>query len=202
MADPLNETMTVGAPESPINGPALPSVHGIADVTEAGTVGRLALRAGPAAVDALDRALGAALRGGINSATVGEGCTALRLGPDEWLMLAEADSDPWLAARIADAAKAVAVSISDVSHRNAGIVLSGLKVEAVLAVGCPLPLDLQAFPVGRATRSVFAKAEVILWRQAANRFQIEVARSFAPYVVALLGVAIDDEAAIAAAAGA
>lgn len=200
MSDPLGEMPTVGAPESPVGGPALPSVQGVARVAEAGTVGRLVLRAGPEALGALERALGPALTGRINAATVAEGCTALRLGPDEWLLLADANSDPWLAARIADAAKGVAVSVVDVSHRNAGLVLSGSAVEAVLAVGCPLPLDLAAFPVGRATRTVLAKAEIVLWRQDADRFQLEVARSFAPYVVALLGTAIDDEAAIAAAA--
>lgn len=199
MADPLAEMPTVGGPESPIDGPALLAVEGIAAVSEAKAVGRLVLRATPESANALGRTLGAALAGRINTATVAEGCTALRLGPDEWLMLAEEDSDPWLAARIADAAKGIAVSLVDISHRHAGIVVAGPAVETVLAVGCPLPLDIASFPVGRATRTVLAKAEIVLWRRDADRFQLEVARSFAPYVVALLGVAIEDEAAIAAA---
>ena len=198
MSDLLAERPTVGAPDSPIDGPALPSAEDIAQISEAGTVGRLVLRAGSEALGALGQALGAGLTGRINSATVAEGCTALRLGPDEWMLLAEADSDLWLAARIRDAAKDVAVSVVDISHRNAGLVIVGPAAEAVLAVGCPLPLDSAAFPVGRATRTVLAKAEIVLWRQAGDRFHIEVARSFAPYVVALLGVAIEDEAAIAA----
>ena len=36
------------------------------------------------------------------------------------------------------------------------------------------------------TRTVFGKAEVMLWRTAADTFRIEVARSFAPYVWARL----------------
>lgn len=198
MSELLGGLPTVGAPDSPVDGPALPSVEGIARISEAATVGRLVLRAGPEGVDALGHALGAGLTGRINSASAAEGCTALRLGPDEWLLLAEADCDPWLAARIAVAAKDVAVSVVDVSHRNAGVVIAGPAAEAVLAVGCPLPLDPAAFPVGRATRTVLAKAEVVLWRQDRDRFQLEVTRSFAPYVVALLAVAIEDEAAIAA----
>lgn len=198
MSDPLGEMPTVGALASAVNGPALPSVVGVAEIREAGTVGRLVLRAGTEARRALEPALGAALAGRVNSATVADACTALRLGPDEWLLLADANSDPWLAARIADAAKGVAFSLVDVSHRHAGVDVAGPSVEAVLAVGCPLPLDLAAFPVGRATRTVLAKAEVVLWRQEPNAFQIEVARSFAPYVVGLLGVAIEDEGAIAA----
>ncbi|MGE0765455.1 MAG: sarcosine oxidase subunit gamma [Hyphomicrobiaceae bacterium] len=200
MTDLLAETPATAALDSPLGGPALPSVDGIAEISEAGTVGRLVLRAGPRTIDALRQTLGAGLTGRINTATVAEGCTTLRLGPDEWLLLAEADSDPWLAARIIDAAKDLPVSLVDVSHRNAAILLSGPAVEAVLAVGCPLPLDVASFPVGRATRTVLAKAEIVLWRRGVDRFQLEVARSFAPYVVALLGVAIDDEAAIASAA--
>jgi sarcosine oxidase subunit gamma len=198
MSDLLDEMPTAGTVQSPIDGPELPSAEGIASVSEAGTVGRLVLRVGPQGAEALGRALGPALAGRLNWATQGDGCTALRLGPDEWLLLAEADSDPWLAARIADAAKGVAVSLVDVSHRHAGIVLTGPACEVVLATGCPLALDIASFPVGRATRTVLAKAEVVLWRRDADRFQLEVARSFAPYVVALLGVAIEDEAAIAA----
>jgi len=198
MSDLLEDMRTAGAAESPIGGPELPSAEGVARVGEADTVGRLVLRVGPQGAQALGRVLGPALAGRMNSATPGDGCTALRLGPDEWLLLAGTDSDPWLAARIADAAKGAAISLVDVSHRHAGIVLAGQACEAVLASGCPLGLDIASFPVGRATRTVLAKAEIILWRRDADRFQLEVARSFAPYVVALLGVAIEDEAAIAA----
>ena len=56
----------------------------------------------------------------------------------------------------------------------------------MLSSGCPLDLDLTAFPVGRCARTVFAKAEVILWRQAPEMFQIEVWRSFAEYATGLL----------------
>jgi sarcosine oxidase subunit gamma len=198
MTDPLAAMPITGAPESPLDGPELPSVADVARVREAATIGRLVLRAGPASLAALEQAVGPALTGAINTATVAEGCTALRLGPDEWLLLADADSDPWLAARIAEAGKDAVLSLVDVSHRHAGIVLAGPAAEAVLAVGCPLPLDIVSFPVGRATRTVLAKAEIVLWRYAADGFQLEVARSFAPYVVSLLGTAIENEAAIAA----
>jgi sarcosine oxidase, subunit gamma len=36
--------------------------------------------------------------------------------------------------------------------------------------------------VGMATRTLLGKAEIVLWRQAVDRFQIDVWRSFAPYV--------------------
>jgi sarcosine oxidase subunit gamma len=36
------------------------------------------------------------------------------------------------------------------------------------------------------TRTVFGKAEIVLWRTAAETFRIEVWRSFAPYVLGCL----------------
>jgi sarcosine oxidase, subunit gamma len=32
------------------------------------------------------------------------------------------------------------------------------------------------------TRTIFAKAEIVLWRRAKDSFRVEVWRSFAPYV--------------------
>ncbi|MEZ5818984.1 MAG: sarcosine oxidase subunit gamma family protein [Hyphomicrobiaceae bacterium] len=196
MSDPLADVPTLGAVASPVAGLELPSSEGIARVIEADMTGRLVLRTGADGRDALMGALGSALSGRINTATAADGCSALRLGPDEWLLLAGADCDPWLSARISESAKGAAISLVDVTHRNAGIVVEGPACEAVLATGCPLPLDPDAFPVDRATRTLLAKAEIVLWRRAADRFHLEVARSLASYVVGLLAQAIADEAAI------
>jgi sarcosine oxidase subunit gamma len=40
------------------------------------------------------------------------------------------------------------------------------------------------------TRTILAKAEILLWRTGDETFRIEVARSFAPYVVAFLAEAM------------
>ena len=53
-------------------------------------------------------------------------------------------------------------------------------------MGCPLDLDLSAFPVGMCTRTVYMKSEIYLWRVAADVFLIETWRSFTPYVVDML----------------
>ena len=50
-------------------------------------------------------------------------------------------------------------------------------------------LDASAFPVGMCTRTVLAKAEVVLWRTAAEAFRLEVARSFVSYVAEFLAEA-------------
>jgi sarcosine oxidase subunit gamma len=49
-----------------------------------------------------------------------------------------------------------------------------------------LDLDVRAFAVGMCTRTVFAKAEIVLWRTAADVFRLEVWRSFTDYVASFL----------------
>jgi sarcosine oxidase subunit gamma len=62
----------------------------------------------------------------------------------------------------------------------------------VLNGGCPLDLDPSAFPAGAATRTVFGKAEIVLLREADDRFRVECWRSFSDYVFGLLEAAARD----------
>lgn len=186
----------MSSPRSALAELVLPSKPFVATLSPAPTMARLALRMAPALAETIDGKLPLVLSVSINRVGVRDDCAALRLGPDEWLVLADAEGDPWLAARLAATADGTAMSIVDISHRQEGLVLRGPEVEAVLAAGCPLPLDLDGFPVGRATRTLLAKTEIVLWRQAHDAFHLEVARSFAPYLVAFIAEAIANEAAI------
>jgi sarcosine oxidase subunit gamma len=80
-------------------------------------------------------------------------------------------------------------SLVDVSHRQIGLIASGPAAARVLNAGCPLDLGLKAFPVGFATRTLFDKVEIVLWRRAAVTFHVEVWRSFAPWLAASLAEA-------------
>ena len=113
---------------------------------------------------------------------------ALWLGPDEWLLLAPTEQSG-LATRIERALADLPHSLVDVSHRQVGLLVSGDAATLLLASGCPLDLAPAAFPVGMCTRTMLAKAEVVLWRLASDAFRIEVWRSFAPYVSQYLGEA-------------
>jgi sarcosine oxidase subunit gamma len=106
--------------------------------------------------------------------------TALWLGPDEWLLLAPEDD------AVFSALPETPGAIVDVSHRQIGLRLDGSDAATVLNGGCPLDLHVDAFPVGMCTRTVFGKSEFLLWRHAADGFHVEVARSYAAYVHALL----------------
>jgi sarcosine oxidase subunit gamma len=52
--------------------------------------------------------------------------------------------------------------------------------------GCPLDLFDDAFPVGMCTRTLFAKAEVILWRTENHSYRLEIERSLATYAWQML----------------
>ncbi|ADZ70374.1 Sarcosine oxidase, gamma subunit [Polymorphum gilvum SL003B-26A1] len=50
----------------------------------------------------------------------------------------------------------------------------------------PIDLDPAAFPPGTATRTLFHKAEIVLWRTDEDVFVLEAWRTFLPYVEGLL----------------
>jgi sarcosine oxidase subunit gamma len=149
---------------------------------------RWSLRGPETAAAAVGAVFGLVLPTAINRATAGDGRVAMRLGPDEWLLIASGEETD-LGERL-QAAPAEPCSLVAVGHRNTGLTVSGAMATEVLSSGVMLDLDPAAFPVGMATRTLFAKAEIVLWRQAEDSFHIEVWRSFAPYLHGLI-----DEAA-------
>jgi sarcosine oxidase, subunit gamma len=114
----------------------------------------------------------------------------LWLGPDEYLLLDLAAPVPAGTAVTADALEAALQGLPhalvDVGHRQFAIEVSGPHAEELLLAGCPLDLDAGAFPVGMCTRTVFSKADIVLWRTRADAFHVEIWRSFAGYVGGLL----------------
>ncbi len=175
---------------------ALPSLaHGSRfAATPVGPATRFVFRGRGPAVDAAAAAFGVAPpRDACRAAEAAERA-ALWLGPDEWLLLAPDGEGETIAAAFREID--VPHSLVDISHRNAALTLSGSEVTTVLASGCPLDLHLAAFPVGMCTRTLYAKAEIVLWRRAVDRFRLECGRSFAPYVH---GVLVDAAAEFAVA---
>lgn len=151
-------------------------------VEEAGC--RFSLRAGPDQVAAVSDAFGAPLPGAIGERAAAGTRSALRLGPDEWVLWgAEADAEP-IRAAFAALRPAHPHSLVETGDRERTIVLSGAAAARLLAVGCPL--DLEAMAVGRGTRTVFDGAVVVMVREAPDRFRLDVWRSFAPHVLAVL----------------
>jgi sarcosine oxidase subunit gamma len=107
---------------------------------------------------------------------------ALWLGPDEWLLLAEEGDAEAIAGQIEAALAGTDHSCVDVSHRSCGLVVKGPQAATVLNHGCPLDLSRASFPVGMCTRTLFEKAEIVLWRVEKHTYHVEIDRSFASYV--------------------
>lgn len=114
---------------------------------------------------------------------------ALWLGPDEQLILASAESGAALGSSLREALSALPHSLVDMSHRQLALELSGPTAQTLLNAGCPLDLHISAFPVGMCTRTVFGKADIVLWRTGTDSFHVEVWRSFADYVACFLAAA-------------
>jgi sarcosine oxidase subunit gamma len=117
--------------------------------------------------------------------TAGERAT-LWLGPDEHLMWQESRGTQLPVDELEQALKDHPHSLVDVSHRQIGLEISGAHAAVILSGACPLDLDAREFPVHMCTRTVLAKAEIILWRTAPEVFHLEVWRSFQSYVQQLL----------------
>jgi len=118
------------------------------------------------------------------------GRAALWLGPDEWLVIDESGADLMGALTKAD----VLHSATDVSHRNVAIIVSGPGAETTISTGCPQDLSLEAFPIGTCSRTLFGKAEIVLFRTEDDTFRVECWRSFADFVFGLLAEGAEDAA--------
>lgn len=147
---------------------------------------RFSLRAREAHLDRLGEVLGLALPRRIGSRAAGGGGEALCLGPDEWRIV-------FPEARKAETVRAMAAAydeaphaFADISDREISYVLEGPGACEIVAMGCPR--DLRAIAPGRATRTIFDGATVILWRDGPEAFRIDVWRSFAPHLAALVEI--------------
>jgi sarcosine oxidase subunit gamma len=142
---------------------------------------------------------GVAFAGQACRAVAAESRATLWLGPDEYLLLGAARGPAPAAAfgaaeesgdAIAEALERALVNVPhalvDISHRQFALEVSGPHAAAILNSSCPLDLDLGEFPVNMCTRTVLAKADIVLWRTAPDTFHLDVWRSFAGYVTGLL----------------
>lgn len=144
---------------------------------------RFILQGERAARDAAGRAFGTALPEEACRAHADGERAALWLGPDEQLLLAPAAEAGRIQAELGEALLGLAHSLVEVSQRQVALALTGPRSRDLIASGCPLDLDPDSFPVGMCVRTLFAKAEVVLWRRSAEEYHLEVARSFAGYVL-------------------
>jgi len=145
------------------------------------------LRCRPDGIAAAGKAFGVVLPCACRAAISGNRA-ALWLGPDEWLLLAPPEEAPAIIGQVSVALGA-SCSLVDVSHRSVALMVKGPQAAALINHGCPLDLSSAAFPVGMCTRTLFEKAEIILWRTEERTYQMEIERSYATYVWRMLAAA-------------
>ena len=158
MSDPLTRTEPVRATPFMANG---------VTISLAPPMARFSLRARQP--QALETVLGVKIPKKIGGT---EGSIAC-LGPDEWLMRAPAGTK-------IPTGDGLPIAITDVSERSVCLVVEGERAAKLLTSGCPQ--DLDNFAVGKASRTIYESVEIILIRDAADRFHVEVWRSFAPWL--------------------
>ncbi len=112
----------------------------------------------------------------------------LWLGPDEYLLLGtDTASEVAAAEALERSLSGMPHALVNISHRQFALEVSGVHAATLLSGACPLDLDLGEFPVGMCTRTVLAKADIVLWRTRDDAFHLEIWRSFSGYVTGLLG---------------
>lgn len=146
--------------------PETPCVAAGVTISLARPMQRFALRARRA--EDLETVLKVRLPRHIGASEGGIAC----LGPDEWYLRAEAGAK-------VPTDSGLPVAITDVSERSICLVIEGPRAAEILMSGCPL--DLDNFAVGRATRTIYETVEVIIIREAEDRFHVELWRSFAAW---------------------
>lgn len=120
-------------------------------------------------------------------ASTAAGRSALWLGPEEYLLLApDTAAERAAIGSLERSLQGVPHALVDVGHRQVALEVRSDQASVLLNSSCPLDLDLAVFPVGTCTRTVFAKADIVLWRTRRDVFHLEVWRSFLHYVTGIL----------------
>ncbi|WP_425245059.1 sarcosine oxidase subunit gamma [Streptomyces sp. NEAU-NA10] len=146
------------------------------------TMVNLRVDPGSEAADRIGKTLGAPLPRRCGHTTASGPHTVVWLGPDEWLVLSQADA-PTVAAELREALGSDPGSVVDVSANRTTLELSGPSARQVLEKGCPLDLHPRAFGPGRAVSTTVGPVAVLLWQvDDAPTYRLFPRSSFADYL--------------------
>jgi sarcosine oxidase, subunit gamma len=128
----------------------------------------------------------------------GTGCELLWLGPDEWLVLAEDGRAAELEAAIRRSPLSGPwLSVVDLSHGYARLLLTGPAARETLAKGCALDLDPGAFGAKACVQTLVARVRALLrlTNREAPAIELWVRNSYARHIAVWLMAVIDGEGA-------
>jgi sarcosine oxidase, subunit gamma len=152
-------------------------------VTETPFLTQVSLRVEPgtAAADRLEAVLGGALPDGVGRTMTAGTLGVAWLGPDELLVVAQADPEP-LTAALSEALGTDRGAVVDVSANRTVVELSGPGARSVLEKGCPVDLHPRAFGPGVALTTTLGPVPLLLWQTAPTTYRLLPRTSFADYV--------------------
>lgn len=155
--------------------------------------GRLKLRLDAGSLARAPVAAGFALDRPINTITTSNGRASVRLGPNEWILIAPDAEVEAAMAEVEAALRGEFFALVDISHRHVAIEVKGRHAPEVLSAGCPLDLHLSRFPTGSASRTLLGKVEIIVARTDDwPIYRVECWRSFASYTYGFLAEAAQE----------
>ncbi|MEV6114638.1 sarcosine oxidase subunit gamma family protein [Streptomyces sp. NPDC052109] len=153
-------------------------------LTERPFVTMVNLRVDPVseAADRIEKALGTPLPRECGRTTASGPHTVAWLGPDEWLVLSQAEAVA-VAAELREALEGRPGSVVDVSANRTTLELSGPAARQVMEKGCPLDLHPRAFGPGHAVSTTVGPVPVLLWQvDGAPTYRLFPRSSFADYL--------------------
>jgi sarcosine oxidase subunit gamma len=154
-----------------------------ARVSIAPAQGRLSLRA-RGNLSPLNNTLGLVLPNRIGARVSSGAVEVVHLGPDEWTIHCPVDDVAGLVTACANIYAAHPHSLVDISGREVTVMIEGPQADELLTLGCAR--DIDTIPVGEARRTNFDGVTVVLRRDAADRFRMDIWNSFAPHLGHLL----------------
>ncbi|MCA8883116.1 MAG: sarcosine oxidase subunit gamma [Rhodobacteraceae bacterium] len=132
----------------------------------------------------LDAALGLPLPRQIGQRAGTDGREALRLGPDEWVLLDAPDRAAAIEAACAAIYDTAPHSLVDISGREVTFGIDGPRAVDLMTLG--MARDPDSIAPGSGRRTAFDGVTVVLWRDGDTAFRMDVWHSFAPHVLHLL----------------
>ncbi len=129
----------------------------------------------------LEQTLGTTLPRKCGDTTASGLHTVVWLGPDEWLVLSQAET---VVAELWEALGEDPGSVVDVSANRTTLELSGPAARQVLEKGCPLDLHPRVFGPGQAVSTTVGPVPVVLWQvDGVPTYRLLPRSSFADYLV-------------------
>ncbi|EKE44853.1 putative sarcosine oxidase subunit gamma [Oceaniovalibus guishaninsula JLT2003] len=155
-------------------------------IEEIPPVARFSLRVRDKDRAAAGAALGVDLPDRVGDRAASGDRTLVCLGPDEWLVTAPEQARDGIVRDMAAIRDGAPHSLTDISDREITFRVAGPAALTLMTIGCPR--DLRRLEPGRAVRTVFDTAQIVLWRDGPDSFRLDVWRSFAPHVRSLLEI--------------